>query len=106
MHMYVVTMRIRSKYMSVIRLKSLVRMCVPTRNFRARMLASILDCVTNVWGECTTAHVPCGCVCWDSFESLDTHALRIRLLRPCGNNRVFLAAHRIGAARDHRILVA
>ena len=58
------------------------------------------------WGEYTTAHVPCGCVCWDSFKSPDPHALTIRLLRPCGNNRVFLATHRIGVARYHNMLVA
>ena len=53
--MCVVMMSTRSKYMRVIRLKSLVIMCVPTRNFRARVLAGILDGVTNV-GASTRPH--------------------------------------------------
>ena len=48
-------MCIRSKYMSVIQLKSLVSMCVPTLNFRARVLPGIIDGVTNV-GASTRPH--------------------------------------------------
>ena len=50
---------------------------------RARVGRYVRLCCQR-WGVCTTARAPCGCVCWDSFESPDSHVVAMRLLRPRG----------------------